>query len=65
MTDPATMPRFLLRPRDAAAALSISERALWTLTASGKLPAVRIGRAKRYDPTDLQRFIESQKAGQQ
>lgn len=63
MTRTPTIPRLLLRPREAAAALTISERCLWSLTATGALPAVRIGRAKRYDPADLQRFIDSQKAG--
>lgn len=60
-TDTPSAPRLLLRPHEAAAALSISERALWTLTATGKLSAVRIGRSKRYDPADLRAWIESQK----
>ena len=61
MSENVETSRLLLRPREAATAMSISERALWALTAKGKLPAVRIGRCKRYDPADLQRFIESQK----
>lgn len=51
----------LLPPRDAARAMSISERTLFTLTKRGDLPAVRIGRSVRYDPADLQRFIDQAK----
>jgi len=37
-----------LRPRDAAKALGISARTLWSLSAPrGPIPAVRIGRGKR------------------
>jgi excisionase family DNA binding protein len=51
----------LLKPREAAKALSISERTLWELTDHGKIPHVRIGRAVRYDPRDLQAWIDAQK----
>jgi hypothetical protein len=52
----------LLTSRQAAAALSISERTLWSITGPrGPLPAVKIGRAVRYCPTDLHVWIESQK----
>jgi predicted DNA-binding transcriptional regulator AlpA len=41
-------PRLTLRPRQAAAALGISERTLWSLTAPrGPIPCVRIGAGKR------------------
>jgi excisionase family DNA binding protein len=50
--------RLLLTPRQAAAALSISERTLWQLTRGGALPCIRIGRAVRYDPRDLQDYID-------
>lgn len=53
----------LLRPREAADALAISERKLWELTRCGEVPAVRIGRAVRYDPRDLRRWIDAQRAG--
>ena len=43
----------LLTPRDAAHALSISERALWQRTANGEIPRVRIGRSVRYRPAAL------------
>ncbi len=49
----------LLTARKVADQLNISERTLWALTSPrGKLPAVRIGRAVRYDPADVAAFIE-------
>ena len=43
-----------LRPREAAQALSIGERLLWSKTNAGEIPHVRIGRAVVY-PVDLLR----------
>lgn len=57
-----TIAPLLLTPRDAAKVMSLSERTLWTLTQRGELPAVWIGRAKRYAVTDLAAWIDSQKA---
>lgn len=59
MLTPAT-PR-LLRPREAAEMLTVSERKLWTMTKNGNLRAVRIGRSVRYDVSELMAFIERQK----
>jgi excisionase family DNA binding protein len=53
----------LLRPREAAQWLKISERSLWSLTQRGELPAVRIGRSVRYDLADLVAFVETRKCG--
>lgn len=50
-------PALLLRPEEAAEALSISPRKLWGLSDSGEIPCVRIGRSVRYDPRDLEAFI--------
>ncbi len=55
-------PKLLLTTRQAAAALSLCEKSVWSLTKSGALPAVRIGRAVRYSLTDLEAFIAGQKA---
>lgn len=52
----------LVRPKDAAAMLAVSPRTLWSLTASGSLRCLRIGRSLRYDLQDLVRWIEQQKA---
>lgn len=51
----------LLNSHQAAKLLNISTRKLWTLTNCGQIPAVRMGRAVRYDPADLQRFIDQSK----
>ena len=54
--------RLLLNTRDAAAALAVSERTLWGLTAPrGPIPCVSIGRAVRYDVADLRAFIDGEK----
>ncbi len=53
--------RILLKPREAAVRLSISERQLWAHTQPrGPIPVTRIGNSVRYSPEALQRFIESQ-----
>lgn len=54
--------RLLITSREAAACMSISERTLWTLTNQGDLPCVRIGRSVRYDPRDLEAWIERHKS---
>lgn len=51
----------LLTVREAADLLRISDRTLWTLTSSGRLPSVRVGRSVRYDIADLRKWIDSQK----
>jgi excisionase family DNA binding protein len=55
--------RLLLSPREAAAALSISERTLWALTKAGRIRAVRIGRSVRYHVADLEAYIATLKDG--
>lgn len=56
MSSAATTP-LLLTPRQAAEALAISERTLWTLTDRGDVPCVRIGRLVRYPATALAQWI--------
>ena len=57
--------RLLYSVRETCEALKISERSLWSLTVPrGPIPVVRIGRSVRYDPRDLQRWIEQQKKGE-
>ena len=57
-------PQLLLNTREAAKALSISERTLWALTRPrGPIPCVRIGRAVRYDLRDLREYVDRQKGG--
>ncbi|QDT72225.1 helix-turn-helix domain-containing protein [Lacipirellula limnantheis] len=52
----------LLTPKHAAERLAISPRKLWSLTASGDVPCVRIGRSVRYDAADLAEFVETLKS---
>ncbi len=51
----------LLTPREAAKRLGICEKTLWTLTNRGRMRSVKIGRSVRYDPADLNQWIESAK----
>jgi len=47
--------------RDAARMLSISERALWSLTSPrGPVPAVRLGRSVRYGVRALEEWLAAQ-----
>jgi excisionase family DNA binding protein len=47
----------LIPGREAAKLLSVCERTLYTLTRTGEIPAVRIGRAVRYSVDDLQAWV--------
>ena len=48
----------LLRLEDIADRLAISRSMAWKLLATGELKAVRIGRAVRVRPADLEAYIE-------
>lgn len=50
----------LLTSRETAACLRISERTLWTLTDRGDIQCIRMGAAKRYPTSELERFVASQ-----
>jgi len=60
----------LLTPRQAATALSISERLLWQLTHDKQIRVLRIGsvngkaRARRYRVKDLEAFLDKMQAAQ-
>jgi excisionase family DNA binding protein len=56
--------KLLLTVREAAEALSVSERTLWALTAPrGPIRSVRLGRSVRYSADSLRDWIESQRGG--
>lgn len=55
--DKATGSVQLLRRREAAALLGLGERTLFSLTSRGAIPARRIGRAVRYAPGELARWV--------
>jgi excisionase family DNA binding protein len=63
-TASSPMIKLLLKPSDAAEALSISPRKLWAMTNSGEISCVRFGKSVRYDPADLREWIDAQKRGQ-
>ena len=50
--------KLLLNAPEAARRLSISTRKLWSLTASGDLPHVRIGRRVLYRPSSLDKYLD-------
>lgn len=49
--------RVLLRAREAAATLGVSDRTLWSLAKAGQVPTVRIGRRVGFRPEDLKAFV--------
>jgi excisionase family DNA binding protein len=56
-----TEPLLLIKPREAARMLSVSEKTLWTLTKGGVIPVVRVGeRSVRYSVAALERWIAEQ-----
>jgi excisionase family DNA binding protein len=57
------MQPLLLNARDAAEALAVSERTLFTLTKAQKVPCVRLGRSVRYSVKDLEDWIAGQTQG--
>ena len=54
-------PAPLLTYRQVAKLLAVSERTIFTLAKRGDLPGVKIGGQVRFDPRDLESFIERQK----
>jgi excisionase family DNA binding protein len=56
-------PPLLLTSKQAAAFLSISPRKLWSLTASGEIPCVRMGRCVRYRREALLEFVRANEKG--
>lgn len=62
-TNDATLPALALRPKDAAKALGVGERALWQWTRDGVIPCVRIGRCKLYPVDLLQAFLAERAKG--
>ena len=55
---------YLLKPREAAKRLAISERHLHRLTHSGIVPCVRVGQSVRYSIESIQKWIrESESTG--
>ena len=51
----------LLKPKDVARVLSISERAVYHMAKERRLPCVKWGKSVRFDPVDIAKFIEDNK----
>jgi len=65
MNNSPNEPRRLLTAREACRYLSVSDRTLFSMVDSGRLPVVRFGlRNIRYDIGDLDEFIRKCKEGQ-
>ena len=47
----------LLRPRDVARKLGMSVPHVYTMAAAGTIPSVKIGRAVRFRPADVDKLI--------
>ena len=55
-----------LRPREAAAVLSVSPKTVERLTMSGELQSVKLGRVRLYEISVLEDFLKSRRvAGQE
>lgn len=61
MNAEASSRKLLIDTTQASQLLSLSPRTVWTLTARGDLPSVRIGRAVRYRIADVEQFVERQR----
>ncbi len=59
----AAVPRLALRPKEAAAALSIGERLLWSMTNRGEIPHIKLGKCVLYPVAELERWLSEQAAG--
>lgn len=57
--------RLALRPREAARALGIGVRLLWSLTNSGQIPSIRIGRCRVYSVAALADWLRDNTQGSQ
>ena len=55
------MERRLLNIREASGLLGLSKATLYEWTAQRRIPFCRLGRALRFDLTDLNKFIERAK----
>ena len=51
----------LLKTREAAKWLAVSDRTLFSLKATGEIPHVRVGRSVRYSVDDLQQWVSKNK----
>lgn len=55
--------RLAMRPKDAAKALGIGERLLWSMTNRGEIPHVKLGKAVLYPIAELERWLSERAEG--
>jgi excisionase family DNA binding protein len=60
---PLAIPRLALRPRDAAAALGISERLLQDWTKEHRLPCVRLGQVVLFPVDEIRQWLRERALG--
>ena len=58
ITENKNTSKLLLTPRETAKALSICEKTLYTLTKTGELRSIKIGRSVRYSVEDINHWIK-------
>ena len=63
MKEESNNPTRLMKVKDAAKYLALSEKTLFNFEQEGKLPVVRFGRTVRYAIEDLDAFIQSCRSG--
>ncbi len=49
--------RLAMRPKEAATALGIGERLLWSMTNRGEIPHLKLGKAVLYPVLELERWL--------
>ena len=55
--------RLLLRATETSQMLGISARKLWSMTAGGEIPCLRMGKSVRYNLESLRRWIAQREKG--
>ena len=63
MTDPTLIPEELWLARDVAKFTKLSERTIFTKTADGTLPCIRIGHSVRYRPAAVMEALRKLESG--
>ena len=53
----------LLTPGETALRLGLSRSRVYALAAAGEIPSVKVGRAVRFEPRDVERFIREHRRG--
>lgn len=52
----------LLTPDEVAEMLQIARKTVVVMTREGRIPCIRLGRVLRFDPAEIDRWIDSQRS---